>query len=83
MNAVCPGWVDTPMVQDAIKINPQIEHAISTMTPLKRAASPDEVADYIVFLSGPSASFINGTALPIDAGLTLPPPPPLPADYTG
>ncbi|ROV96207.1 hypothetical protein VSDG_04999 [Cytospora chrysosperma] len=81
VNAVCPAWVDTPMVQDGIKLNPIIGHAISTMTPLKRAASPDEVADSIIFLSSPSASFINGAALPIDAGLTLPPPPPLPADY--
>lgn len=82
VNAVCPAWVDTPAVQSCIKANPLIGQVIDTMTPLKRAASPDEVADYIVFLSSPSASFINGTALPIDAGLTLPAPPPLPADYS-
>lgn len=81
VNAVCPGWVDTPMVQSCIKANPLIGQVIESMSPLKRAASPDEVADYIVFLSSPSASFINGTALPIDAGFTLPAPPPLPADY--
>ncbi|KAK7736177.1 PFAM short chain dehydrogenase [Cytospora paraplurivora] len=81
VNAVCPGWVDTPMMQDGIKLNPIIGHAVSTMTPLKRAATPDEVADSIIFLSSPSASFINGVALPIDSGLLLPPPPPLPADY--
>lgn len=82
VNAVCPAWVDTPAVQSCIKANPLIGQVIDNMTPLKRAASPDEVADYIVFLSSPSASFINGTALPIDAGLTLPAPPPLPADYS-
>lgn len=79
VNAVCPCWVDTPMVQNAVKTNPMLGEAIKTLSPLKRAAAPDEVADYIVFLSSPSASFINGTALPIDAGLTLPAPPPLPA----
>lgn len=83
VNAVCPGWIDTPMVQDCVKVNPLIGHAIDNMTPLKRAGFPDEVADYIVFLSSPSASFINGTALPIDAGFSLPAPPPLPAEYTG
>lgn len=47
-----------------------------TVPPLKRAAYPKEVADYIICLSGPSKSFINsGTALPIYAGLTLPAPP--------
>lgn len=50
-----------------------------TVSPLKRAAYLEEVADYIIFLSGPSKSFINGTALPIDAGLILPAPPAMPA----
>lgn len=65
------------MVQRGIEKNPVLGYAISNLTPLKRAASVDEVADYIVFLSSPFASFINGTALPIDAGLTLPTPPSL------
>ncbi|KAI3394961.1 hypothetical protein diail_2019 [Diaporthe ilicicola] len=81
VNTVCPAWVDTTMVQDCVKVNPLIGHAISNMTPLKRAASPDEVADSIIFLSSPFASFINGADLRIDAGMTLPPPPPLPAGY--
>ncbi|ETS80725.1 hypothetical protein PFICI_08254 [Pestalotiopsis fici W106-1] len=78
VNAVCPAWVDTPMVQVAAEKNPMLKYAISNITPLNRAATVDEVADYIVFVSSPSGSFINGTALPIDAGLTLPSPPPLP-----
>ncbi|OTA97948.1 hypothetical protein M434DRAFT_7575 [Hypoxylon sp. CO27-5] len=77
VNAVCPAWVDTPMVRDGAEKNPLIRHAIGNITPLKRAAAVDEVADYIVFLCSPSASFINGTALPIDAGFTLPAPPAL------
>ncbi|KAI1210836.1 short chain dehydrogenase [Annulohypoxylon truncatum] len=74
VNAVCPAWVDTRMVRDAVETNSMLKHAIDNITPFKRAASVDEVADYIVFLSSPSASFINGTALPIDAGLSLPAP---------
>jgi NAD(P)-dependent dehydrogenase (short-subunit alcohol dehydrogenase family) len=66
------------MVQKSVEENPVVQYAIDNITPLKRAATVDEVADYIVFLSSPSASFINGTALPIDAGYTLPSPPPLP-----
>lgn len=38
---------------------------------LQRAATVEEVADYIVFPSSPSASYINGTGLAIDAGPTL------------
>lgn len=69
------------MVQDCIEANPLVGQLISTITPLKRAAFPDEVADSIIFLSSPFASFINGTDLPIDAGLRLPPPFPLPDGY--
>lgn len=76
VNAVCPGFVDIPMVQEYVRVNPIIVQAISGMSPLKRAASPDEMTDYIVFLFSPSASSINGTALPIDSGLSLPAPPP-------
>lgn len=76
VNALCPSWVDTPMVQNAMKSNPALGAIIENVAPLKRAAAPDEVADYIVFLCSPSASYINGTALPIDGGLNLPAPPP-------
>lgn len=69
------------MVQDCVKENPLLGHFISTMTPLKRAAYPDEVADSIIFLPSPFASFINGADLAIDSGSRLPNPPPLPADY--
>jgi NAD(P)-dependent dehydrogenase (short-subunit alcohol dehydrogenase family) len=65
------------MVQKFMERNPAVKYAIENLTPLKQADSVEEVADYIVFPCSPSASFINGTALPIDAGLTLPPPPPL------
>lgn len=75
VNALCPSWVDTPMVQNAMKTNPALGSIIENVAPLKRAAAPDEVADYIIFLCSPSASYINGTALPIDGGLTLPAPP--------
>ncbi|KAL1859046.1 hypothetical protein Daus18300_009684 [Diaporthe australafricana] len=78
VNTLCPSWVDTPMVQNAKRTNPILGPLIETITPMKRAATPDEVADYTVFLCSPSASYINGTALPIDGGLTLPAPPPLP-----
>jgi NAD(P)-dependent dehydrogenase (short-subunit alcohol dehydrogenase family) len=65
------------MVQKFMERNPAVKYAIENLTPLKQAASVEQVADYIVFISSPSASFINGNDLPIDASLTLPPPPPL------
>lgn len=50
---------------------PHFDKVIQAVSPLKRAATVEEVADYIVFLCSPSASYINGTGLIIDAGATL------------
>lgn len=71
VNAVCPSWVDTPMNHASLQRVPYLEQAIKAVSPLKRVATVDEVADYIVFLCSPSASYINGTGLPIDSGITL------------
>ncbi|KAH9893883.1 NAD(P)-binding protein [Xylariomycetidae sp. FL2044] len=69
VNAVCPSYVDTPMMRGSYERTPGLQYAIENFTPLRRAASVEEVADYIVFLSGPSASYINGTGLAVDSGV--------------
>ena len=71
INAVCPAWVDTPMMQASLKRVPQLDQLIKTASPLHRAATVEEVADCIVFLSSSSASYVNGTGLVVDAGATL------------
>ncbi|KAL9591531.1 MAG: hypothetical protein Q9179_007629, partial [Wetmoreana sp. 5 TL-2023] len=71
VNAVCPSWVDTPMMQASLQRIPPLGSIIKAASPLGRAADPEEVADYIVFLCSPSGSYINGTGLLVDAGLTL------------
>ena len=71
VNAVCPSWVDTPMMQASLQRVPPLGSIIKAASPLGRAAHPEEIADYIVFLCSPSASYINGTGLIVDAGLTL------------
>lgn len=71
VNAVCPSWVDTPMNHASLQRVPQLAQIIKAVSPLQQVATTDEVADYIVFLCSPSASYINGTSLVIDAGATL------------
>lgn len=71
MNTVCPSWVDTPMMQGSLQRVPQLGKMIEAVSPLRRMATVEEIADYIVFLCSPSASYINGTGLVIDAGATL------------
>ena len=59
------------MMQESLKRVPQLGAMVKAVSPLKRAAVPEEVVNYIIFLSGPSASYINGTGLIADAGATL------------
>ncbi|KAL4981255.1 hypothetical protein BDW68DRAFT_108940 [Aspergillus falconensis] len=69
-NAVCPVWVRTPLLDVELEKNPEVGAMIQAMVPIKRAAECEEVADTITYLLSPSASYINGTSVLLDAALT-------------
>ncbi|MCJ1311388.1 hypothetical protein MMC25_005059 [Agyrium rufum] len=71
VNAVCPSWVDTPMVDRAISANPDLGIMISRAVPLGRIAQQQEVSDIVIFLSGPGASYVTGVGWIVDGGTTL------------
>jgi NAD(P)-dependent dehydrogenase (short-subunit alcohol dehydrogenase family) len=66
-NAICPGLVMTPMVQ---RIGQAFIDGGIAATPLGRGAKPEEIANLVTFLSSDEASFITGSIIPIDGGLT-------------
>jgi len=76
VNAVAPGFVDTPMsVVDGVN---ELEGEWFRMNyveghhlPLRRAAQPEEIAGVIYFLAGPDASYITGQVITVDGGLTI------------
>ncbi|KAI1084495.1 oxidoreductase [Whalleya microplaca] len=70
VNAVCPTWVRTPLLDVELKKNPEVQDMISAIVPIKRAAECEEVSDTIAFLCSPAASYINGTSLLVDAAVT-------------
>ncbi|SKC51298.1 3-oxoacyl-ACP reductase FabG [Ohtaekwangia koreensis] len=63
VNAVAPGFIRTDMTQD---LN---EQELKALIPMQRFGEPDEVAEAIVFLASPKASYITGTVLSINGGL--------------
>lgn len=67
VNAVAPGWIATSLTQ-ALQDDPLRAEPILSRTPLKRWGTPADVAQAVVFLCSPAASFITGTILPVDGG---------------
>ncbi|MBB6690326.1 SDR family oxidoreductase [Cohnella xylanilytica] len=74
VNCVCPGAIDTPLLRRQFegRRGPQgtLDDLVG-MHPLGRLGRPEEIAACILFLSGPAASFVTGSALLADGGYTI------------
>ncbi|MBV8628570.1 MAG: SDR family oxidoreductase [Paraburkholderia sp.] len=68
-NIVCPGTVKTQAWQARVDKNPQVFEALRKWYPLRDFATPDDIADAVLFLASPMARVITGVALPVDGGL--------------
>ena len=78
-NAVCPGYVYTPLVEAQIEGQAKshnilreqvIRDVLLAQQPNKRFATTEELGDVAVFLASPAAASITGIALPVDGGWT-------------
>lgn len=71
VNAVCPGWVKTEMDVASQSEGHYSDSDITGRVPMGRFASPDDVANAILFLAdGTKSAFINGATLTVDGGWT-------------
>lgn len=72
MNAICPGGIDTRMLDSLADQSTGGEMTTREMMdplhPIGRIGTPEEVAELIVWLSSDRASFVTGTNIPIDGG---------------
>lgn len=68
VNTVAPGLTDTPMNHQTPE---DIKNAIAAAVPLKRIGEAEEIANAIVFLASEEASYISGSYLPVDGGVTI------------
>ncbi len=70
VNAVCPGFVETAMVDIWDEMRPGMLDGVRRFNPMRRLGQPGEVAAAIVWLLSDEASFVNGHTLSVDGGVT-------------
>ena len=70
VNAICPGWVETAMTDPVTHGNPDLLAQIIARHPIGRAGQASEIGELVAWLLSDAASFVTGTAIPIDGGLT-------------
>lgn len=73
VNCICPGDVNTPMVAAYFDNAPDpaaLRSEVNSKYALRRIAEPEEIAEVVAFLASPAASFMTGSILVVDGGLT-------------
>jgi 2-hydroxycyclohexanecarboxyl-CoA dehydrogenase len=68
VNCVCPGPTDTPLMA---AVPDKVKDALTKAIPLRRLGQPQEVAEAIVFFSGPGSDYVTGQVLSVSGGLTM------------
>jgi NAD(P)-dependent dehydrogenase (short-subunit alcohol dehydrogenase family) len=72
INAVCPGTVWSPMVEDAIAGQPEIEQFLVGLHPIGHLGTSEDIARAVIWLCSDDAGFVLGHALSVDGGYVLP-----------
>ncbi|MDR6724449.1 NAD(P)-dependent dehydrogenase (short-subunit alcohol dehydrogenase family) [Paenibacillus amylolyticus] len=71
INAVCPGIIETPMVENMLATESDAMDELMKQVPIGRLAKPEEVASVVLWLCSSSASYVIGQAISVDGGYTV------------
>lgn len=67
VNAVCPGYIETPLLN---QLDKEMKDHLISLHPIGRLGKPEEIAKAVVFLASDDASFVTGSSLLVDGGYT-------------
>ena len=70
VNAICPGYIETPLLQQWFATGIITKEEVLKFHPLGRIGTPNDVAEVALFLASGAASFISGTSITVDGALT-------------
>ncbi len=68
VNAVCPGFIETPMLDRVTDASVKIREQMIGAVPLRRVAQPSEIGETVAWLMSDKASYVTGVAMPVDGG---------------
>jgi len=68
VNAICPGVIQTPMIERATAGNKEMEQALQAGAPIGRLGKPEEIAAAVLWLCSDAASFVTGQTIAVDGG---------------
>jgi gluconate 5-dehydrogenase len=71
VNAIAPGWIETPMLEQALAADPGRRARILARTPMGRFGELEDIARAARYLCSPAAKFVNGALLPVDGGASI------------
>jgi len=70
VNAICPGWIETPMNANYFAIGPHVREQAARLHAIKRIGQPEEIANAVAFLASDESSFMTGSLVTVDGGFS-------------
>lgn len=71
VNAIAPGWIESPMLLKAMAGDENRKNKILGRTPMARFGNPEDIGWAAVYLASPAAKFVTGVVLPVDGGVSI------------
>lgn len=71
INAVCPGYTESPLLDQLLAVRPDMDQRLKSVIPMKRYGQVEEIAEAVVWLASDNTKFITGQTITLDGGTSL------------